>query len=122
MGEKTMTTNAELEQYLVDVRLDSRALTSAEDFVSGLVSAHLQNERPEEKAQAVRALWADAQPERNKAIDMYLTALNYQYLDGNYSQQDAKLMNTVVVNIVQSMINHEPQQTTLQTQYEQYQR
>lgn len=53
-----MTTNAELEQYLVDVRLDSRALTSAEDFVSGLVAAHLQNERPEEKAQAVRALWA----------------------------------------------------------------
>lgn len=117
-----MTTNAELEQYLVDAGLDSRTMTSAEEFVSGLVAAHLQNDRPEEKAQAVRALWTDSQPERNKAINMYLTALNYQYLDGNYSQQDAKLMNTVVANIVQSMINREPQQTTLQTQYDQYQR
>lgn len=65
-----MTTNAELAQYQVDSGLDSSTLTSDQEFVSGLVAAHLQNDRPEEKAKAVRALWVDAQPERNKAIDM----------------------------------------------------
>lgn len=115
-------TDNELKEFQGNIDPVSRPLTSTETFAYKLVDAHLGNDSPPKKAEAVNALRVNGQAEQNTAIDMYLSAMNYKTMDGIYNEQEAQVMNAVVRNLAYKLINHQPLQEIPQVQQAQYQR
>lgn len=102
-----MTTNLELAHFVEDADAHTTEMSAAVQFAARLVAAHLQNDTPADKAMAVKGLANGHSPEYHNAINTYLAALNTRYIDGEYSEQDARMMNVSVAEIVKELLLHQ---------------